>query len=55
MKSETAFNLGVLCGRLCRIANTIQSFEEKRDELIQVVNEIDKLMEKEDEEDGGND
>lgn len=55
MKAETAFNLGVLCGRLCRIANTIQSYEGKRDELIQVANEIEKLVEKEDEEDDGND
>ena len=48
MKNETAFNLGVLCGRICRIANTIQSYEDKRDELIEVVDEIEKLVEKED-------
>lgn len=52
MKAETAFNLGVLCGRLVRMADKMCC-----EELANMANAIEKLVEKEAEgtEDDGND
>lgn len=44
MKAETAFNMGVICGRLVRTANTISDFDEKRADILRVVEDIEKIM-----------
>lgn len=53
MKAETVFNMGVICGRLVRIANTISDFDEKRADILRVVEDIEKIMLRETEEGKG--